>query len=93
MLITDYPQICALCGRPTEAKHHLIFGTAMRKLADEDGLVLPVCNNCHNMGKLEERIHGNAAAEKLSKMLGQAIYEGHIGDREAFRKRYGKSFF
>jgi len=31
-------------------------------------------------------------AEKLSKMLGQAIWEVNYGDREAFRRRYGKSY-
>jgi hypothetical protein len=44
------------------------------------------------MGKATERIHENPMAEKLSKMLGQAIWEKHNGDREAFRKRYGKSY-
>lgn len=84
--------LCALCGKPAEAEHHLIFGTSARSLAEEDGLKIPVCNNCHTMGKLTERIHDNVAAERLSKMLGQAIYEGQIGDRESFRKRYGKSY-
>ena len=35
---------------------------------------------------------GNPMAEKLSKMLGQAIYEAQIGTREQFRKRYGESY-
>lgn len=58
----------------------------------DDGLKVPACNKCHNMGKQIERIHENIMAEKLSKMLGQAIYESKIGTREEFRKRYGKSY-
>lgn len=53
---------------------------------------VPACNKCHNMGKTIERVHENIMAEKLSKMLGQAVYEGKIGTREEFRKRYGKSY-
>ena len=71
--------------------HHLVFGRGMRKLAEEDGLKIPLCNSCHNMN-LWSCIHGNQAAEKLSKMLGQMAYEAKIGSREDFRKRYGKSY-
>lgn len=119
--------VCIFCGRPAEAKHHLIFGTAGRRLSDEDGLIVPVCNNCHNMGAMTSRIHGNPMAEKLSKMLGQALWERNqilreavdlteivafetsedfegysygkekqrikTKVRDAFRKRYGKSYF
>jgi hypothetical protein len=91
-IITEYKEICFFCGRPAEGEHHLIFGTAGRELAEKDGLKVPTCNKCHNMGKLTERIHDNPMAEKLSKMLGQAIYEKDIGNREEFRKRYGKSY-
>lgn len=91
-VVTEYNDICCFCGRPAEAEHHLLFGTGIRKLAEEDGIKVPVCNNCHNMGAGTERIHGNIMAEKLSKMLGQAIYEISIGTREDFRKRYGKSY-
>lgn len=92
---------CAICGnRYAEAEHHMIFGTSGRKLADEDGLTMKLCNSCHNMAiKPSERIHGNIVAEKLSKMLGQAIWErdyyekGGIGiARREFIARYGKSY-
>lgn len=70
----------------------LDFWNGLRELAEEDGLKVPSCNRCHNMGRVVEQIHGNVMAERLSKMLGQAIYEAKIGDRESFRQRYGKSF-
>lgn len=91
-IVTDYKDICFFCGRQAEGEHHLIFGTARKKLSENDGLKVPVCNNCHNMGETLKRIHGNPMAEKLSKMLGQAIFEGKIGTREEFRDRYGKSY-
>lgn len=109
-IVTEYPEICIFCGRQAEAEHHLIFGTAGRELSEKDGLKIPVCNNCHNMGQKLCRIHENPMAERLSKMLGQAIWEkewilanGSYVEmpntqqeskkaREAFRKRYGRSY-
>lgn len=92
-IVTDYNEICFFCGMPAECQHHLIFGNGKRKLAEQDGLKVPCCNHCHNLAeKPDNRVHENSMAEKLSKMLGQAIYEGRIGTREDFRKRYGKSY-
>lgn len=91
-IVTEYSNICIFCGKPAECEHHLIFGNGLRELADQDGIKVPSCNRCHNMGRTSEQIHNNPMAEKLSKMLGQAIWEKHYGDRDAFRKRYGKSY-
>ena len=101
-IVTEYPEICIFCGRQAEAEHHLIFGTAGRELSEKDGLKIPVCNNCHNMGQKLCRIHENPMAERLSKMLGQAIWEKEWISannqqesrkaREAFQKRYGRSY-
>lgn len=74
-IVTNVEGICFFCGRPAEGTHHLIFGTAGRACAEKDGLKVPICNNCHNMGEIERRIHGNPMAERLSKMLGQAVWE------------------
>jgi hypothetical protein len=92
-IITKHTDICIFCGAPAECEHHLLFGTSSRNLAEQDGIKVPCCNKCHNMAvKAVDRIHGNPMAEKLSKMLGQAIWEVNYGDREAFRRRYGKSY-
>lgn len=91
-IVTEYPDICFFCGKPAECEHHLIFGNGLRELADQDGLKVPSCNKHHNTGDISERIHDNPMAEKLSKMLGQAIWESKYGTREKFRKRYGKSY-
>jgi len=90
-IVTEYKSICFFCGDPAECEHHLLFGNGTRPLAEKDGLKVPSCNRCHNMGAISERIHDNPMAEKLSKMLGQAIFEKEIGTREDFRSRYGKS--
>ena len=91
-IVTKYTDICFFCGRPAECQHHLIFGRGLRSLAEEDGLKIPACNKHHNMGKNTEKIHGNPMAEKLSKMLGQAVWEKEYGSREEFLKRYGRNY-
>ena len=92
-IVTEYRKNCIFCGRPTEEEHHLLFGTSARRLAEEDGLKVPCCSGCHTANRVRERIHDNPMAEKLSKMLGQAMYEAKIGSREEFRERYGVSYF
>lgn len=99
-IITKYNENCMFCGKPTRTQHHFLFGRGERQLADEDGIKGPVCDECHNMGELLKRIHENVAAEKLSKMVGQLAWEKHAvaegmtedESREAFRKRYGRSY-
>lgn len=101
-ILTQYTQICAVCGQPAEASHHLVFGTSARQLAEEDDLKLPLCNKHHNTGKVAERIHDNPMAEDLSKKLGQLAWEKEFYKllfnldkdpaRDAFMKRYGKSY-
>jgi hypothetical protein len=92
-IVTELKDICYFCNKPAECEHHLIFGKGNRELAEEDGLKVPSCNRCHNLAiKAMDRIHENPMAEKLSKMLGQAIWENRYGDRYDFIKRYGKSY-
>lgn len=102
-IITEFTEICAICGKPSECEHHLVFGQGMRNLADEDKLILPMCNDCHNMNHyLVSRIHDNPMAEALSKMVGQLAFEkeyyrfstsGNLDKaRMAFMKRYGRSY-
>lgn len=97
-IVTEYTEICSICGKPRQCDHHLIYGS-YHKLADKDGLILPMCNDCHNMGDITRRIHGNSMAENLSKIVGQLAWEKEYyrngqqdKAREAFRKRYGVSY-
>ena len=85
-VVTEYTEYCLFCGKPVEHTHHLIYGNGLRPLADEDHLAIPVCNKCH------EHIHIDGISGKLSKMLGQAVWEKQYGDREDFRRRYGRSY-
>lgn len=74
--VTNTTEYCIFCGREASQTHHLIFGTYGRPFSDKYGLIIPVCPSCHISAEfVTDRIHDNAKAEALSKMLGQAIWE------------------
>lgn len=93
---------CHFCGRAEAKKHHLVFGSGVRDLADQDNLYLYACSDCHVTGERpEDRIHDNPMAEKLSKMLGQCMWEKNYIEehkcdadtaRSEFIKRYGRGW-
>ena len=105
--VTDYSKYSAFSGAPAECQHHLIYGQGLHNLADHDGLTIGLLNKEHNLSSdgTINQIHGNPAAEKLSKMAGQLAWERNYliekyGDfdelshecREAFRRRYHISY-
>ena len=93
-------KICAFCGSPAECPHHMVFGRGLRALADEDNLVMDMCNKHHTLGDVKERIHDNPAAEALSKIAGEYKWMlDRVADEamqevliEEFRGRYGRSY-
>lgn len=93
-MITNYDKYCNLCGKPSTDVHHLVFGNSKRKLADEDGLTIPLCRECH------QKLHGAKENQVMSHIIGQLFYERNKcatgmdveGAREDFRKRYGVSY-
>lgn len=76
-----------MCDR-TEGldRHHLLSGTANRKLAEEDGLWIWLCREHH------KEAHEDVVCNDMYKRLGQIYYE-QAHTRAEFIKRYGKSFF
>lgn len=75
-IVTNDVNFCFFCGREASCDHHLIFGTSRRDFSEKYGLKVPICDACHTRGEYVVcRIHDNPMAEKLSKMLGQALFE------------------
>ena len=91
-IVTEYENICIIFGSAAEAEHNLIFLKAGRNLIEKYELKVPICNGCHTMNEKCRRVHDNPMAEKLSKMLGQAIFEAKVGSRDDFRKIFGRSY-
>lgn len=85
---------CYMCKRfitkGTRHKHHALHGTANRRLADEDGLFVYLCYDCHE-GTAGAHGKNGAAVDSYLKMQGQLAWE-HQYAVNAFRARYGKNF-
>ena len=87
-IIKTVPGVCLLCGKtgPTE-KHHLMSGTANRRLAEEDGLFIYLCPMCHQI------VHMDPNVNRTTKAFAEKVWRDYYGkSKEEFIKRYGKSF-
>ena len=87
-IIKTVPGVCLLCGKtgPTE-KHHLMSGTANRRLAEEAGLFIYLCPMCHQI------VHMDPKVNRTTKAFAEKVWRDYYGkSKEEFIKRYGKSF-
>ena len=90
---------CYMCFRytPTE-KHHIFGGTANRRLSEEDGLWVYLCQECHNIPP--RGVHFNPYRREWLQKAGQRAYENNLiakgmppaEARAAFMQRYGKNY-
>lgn len=76
---------CIRCQRPMMQIHH-VFGGPRRKLADEDGFVIPLCDECHRM------IHESKNFSDAWKTVCQKHFETYMGTHEEWMERYGKNY-
>ena len=82
---------CFICGSIQNLnKHHIFFGTANRKLSEEDGCWVYLCTNHHTM--TNHSVHRNIDVDLDLKRKCQKEWESLYGDREKFIERYGKSY-
>lgn len=79
---------CYLCGYGGELElHHAIHGTANRRLADEDGLVVYLCPVCHRA--LHDQGWRDRDLEQAAQFAWMMRHGFAVND---FIKRYGKSY-
>lgn len=77
---------CFICGCGGRLDTHHIFGGPNRRLSDEDGLIVKLCRECH------ELVHGwDGSLRALLHEAGQREYE-KTHTREEFMARYGKNY-
>lgn len=86
----DKPNTCFLCGMTniyTEV-HHCLHGTANRRLADEDGLTVHLCMNCHR--KLHDQVFGDLYLQQTAE---EAWLKANPNESlTGWIKRYGKNY-
>ena len=85
---------CCLCGA-SEANgkhielHEIFFGTSNRDKSIADGMVAPLCEECHRGTR---GVHNFRETDLKLKKIGQSKWEEEYGDRDAFIKRFGQSW-
>lgn len=106
-MITEYNDYCIICGKPRTDMHHCLKGHKQRHLADEDELLIPLCQD-HHTGNMS--VHNTKELNILVEIIGQLAWEREYlinrqllpfddshdeisqEAREAFRSRYGRSY-
>lgn len=96
-MITEYNDFCIICGKPRTDMHHCLKGHKQRHLAEEDELLIPLCQE-HHTGNMS--VHQRKELNVLAEIIGQLAYEkkkcaegyGEAAARESFRIRYGRSY-
>lgn len=81
---------CYVCGYEIVHKHHIFYGSANRRLSEADGCWCYLCPVHHNMSRVG--VHQNRELDLQIKRECQQRWEEQNGGREAFIKRYGKSY-
>ncbi len=78
---------CFLCGCTRNLEtHHTWHGTANRRLADEDGLTVLLCDFCH------DHLHDKNNRDKYLMQIGEKAWiDKYNGSIESFRERYGSN--
>lgn len=81
---------CYFCGRHATEAHHIMHGTANRKVSEKYGLVVDLCHECHQG---TNGVHGKNGREKdlALKQRAERDFDRVHGER-AFLMTFGRSY-
>lgn len=80
---------CYVCKATQNLHRHHIYGASNRKHSEKYGLWVYLCAYHHNMS--DKGVHFDKELDLSLKKLAQERWESEYGDREQFRKVFGKS--
>jgi len=81
---------CYVCGSTSSLeKHHVMFGSSHRKLADKYGLVVWLCAYHHRDTK--EGVHGNRELDLRLKRDAQTAFEAKHS-HELWMEKFGRNY-
>lgn len=72
-------------------KHHVVFGTANRKLSEKYGLTVYLCYEHHEDPSSGEAVHHNAEINNMLREQAQRAFERRFPDK-SFREIFGKNY-
>lgn len=81
---------CLVCGDPRVERHHIYYGTANRRKSEKYGCWCYLCIRHHRDHKVG--VHFNQRLNQELRETCQRRFEDEIGDREEFRKIFGRSY-
>ena len=82
---------CWFCGKTQGLEsHHILYGTANRKLSEKYGFKVWLCHEHHTGGK--DAVHMNKDRDLELKRTAQSYFEEHNGTREEFIKIFGRNY-
>lgn len=88
-IIVDSMDNCFVCGSPYVEIHHIMYGTANRKLSDRYGLVVPLCQE-HHRGSTG--VHFKRDLDLHLKKLAQEKFDALYGQNTSFMAVFGKNY-
>lgn len=78
---------CRICGKVTSTQWHHVFGGPLRKAADREGLVIELCQECH------QRMHRDAEFWLTYKKRFQRAWESRKGNsREKWMRIFHRNY-
>lgn len=90
-ILTEDMEHCYLCGREREAIHHIYHGTALRKISDKHGFIVPLCANCHNLSSKSVHLDKDQVKDiELKENCQKKFEETH--SREEFMRIIGRNY-
>lgn len=84
---------CFFCGQQTGLeRHHCLHGTANRRLAEQDGLWVWLCAECHRGTDGVHGMNGHNLDASLKRAAEYAYMTTYGKTKEDFIRRYGKNY-
>ena len=80
---------CAVCGNPIVHIHHIYPGTANRRMSEEYGYTILLCQSHHTGPK---GIHFDREMDLFWKRKAQEDFEARYGTRDDFIRIFGRSY-
>ena len=88
-IIVNSMDNCFVCGSPYVEEHHVLYGTANRKLSTKYKLVVPLCHE-HHRG--QTGVHFNRDFDIAIKKLAQEKFNAVYGANTSFQEVFGKNY-
>lgn len=88
--IIQKEKVCFVCGTTFNIHdHHIFFGTSNRKQSEKYGMKVWLCQE-HHTGS--QGVHFKKDLDLYLKKFAQERFETLYGDRNEFRRVFGKSY-